>query len=420
MTRPGDQRTETTAELSPGGSERVRPYPWSALPELESRHVEWGNRLLRLLPRADREQAAARTVAERLTELTGRRHVIDPHRLHIHHDPGRPTFGDAFATRFHLPPDPEHGALAVDRSLVERWLEALPEIEAPAQPFGPPVGRDFGIATYLCLEAFRHLESVHGAPPVVFPTEPPLHDVLAERLAGAQLAVEAAFVVTVDGGRHLARLWIPANLLANLEEFDQSKGSARLRTRALLEGSLGGASLDFAVSLGRTSLPLLAFRRLGRGDVLLLETHGFAVDSRQSEAGNAGARLSIATTGRPSYLPGHLVAGADRWQFRLDTATPRTETETMSTHDEQASADAPDEPGPTAMLETPEVTVDVRLGTATLTLREVGSLSAGQVLRLDRRVGADAELVVDGRVVGRGELVDVDGEIGVRIRHVDP
>jgi flagellar motor switch/type III secretory pathway protein FliN len=47
--------------------------------------------------------------------------------------------------------------------------------------------------------------------------------------------------------------------------------------------------------------------------------------------------------------------------------------------------------------------------------REWASLSPGDVVALGRRIGEAVTLRVGGVTVARGELVDLDGEIAVRI-----
>ncbi len=59
--------------------------------------------------------------------------------------------------------------------------------------------------------------------------------------------------------------------------------------------------------------------------------------------------------------------------------------------------------------------VRVEIGNATLAAREWAALGPGDVLVLDRRVGDPVSLRIGGRVLARGELVEVDGAIGVRI-----
>jgi flagellar motor switch/type III secretory pathway protein FliN len=61
------------------------------------------------------------------------------------------------------------------------------------------------------------------------------------------------------------------------------------------------------------------------------------------------------------------------------------------------------------------VELTVGLGTTRLTLRQVLDLAVGQVVQLHRPLAGPFEVHAAGRLVGRGELVDVDGELAVRI-----
>jgi flagellar motor switch/type III secretory pathway protein FliN len=61
------------------------------------------------------------------------------------------------------------------------------------------------------------------------------------------------------------------------------------------------------------------------------------------------------------------------------------------------------------------VIVRVEIGTAKLAAREWASLGAGDVIAIGRRIGEPVVLRVGGEEVARGELVDVDGEVGVRL-----
>jgi flagellar motor switch/type III secretory pathway protein FliN len=50
-----------------------------------------------------------------------------------------------------------------------------------------------------------------------------------------------------------------------------------------------------------------------------------------------------------------------------------------------------------------------------MSLRQVLDLAVGQIVTLGRPLAGPFELRAAGRLIGRGELVDVDGELGVRI-----
>ena len=65
-----------------------------------------------------------------------------------------------------------------------------------------------------------------------------------------------------------------------------------------------------------------------------------------------------------------------------------------------------------------ELNVTLRFGQRQLTLREVLGLTSGSVVELDRQVDEPVDLVLDGKVVARGEAVIIDGNYGLRVTHV--
>jgi hypothetical protein len=65
------------------------------------------------------------------------------------------------------------------------------------------------------------------------------------------------------------------------------------------------------------------------------------------------------------------------------------------------------------------VDVAVAVGDLRLSVRELLELAPGQVLALGHPVGSAVELRVGPRVIARGELVDVDGEVGVRVTSLE-
>lgn len=64
--------------------------------------------------------------------------------------------------------------------------------------------------------------------------------------------------------------------------------------------------------------------------------------------------------------------------------------------------------------------VTMRFGARRLLLREVLELSPGAVVELDRRVQEPVDLLLDGRLVARGEVVVIDGNYGLRVTDVSP
>jgi flagellar motor switch/type III secretory pathway protein FliN len=70
-----------------------------------------------------------------------------------------------------------------------------------------------------------------------------------------------------------------------------------------------------------------------------------------------------------------------------------------------------------AVLDSPLV-VRIEVGAVSLTAREWADLGPGDVIETERRIAEPVILRVAGREVARGELVNLEGEIGVRIREI--
>lgn len=65
-----------------------------------------------------------------------------------------------------------------------------------------------------------------------------------------------------------------------------------------------------------------------------------------------------------------------------------------------------------------ELNVSLRFGQRQLPLREVLELGSGSVIELDRMVDEPVELLLDGKLVARGEAVIVDGNYGLRVTEI--
>jgi flagellar motor switch protein FliN/FliY len=65
-----------------------------------------------------------------------------------------------------------------------------------------------------------------------------------------------------------------------------------------------------------------------------------------------------------------------------------------------------------------ELNVTLRFGQRQLTLREVLELTTGSVIELDRQVEEPVELLLEGKVIARGEAVVIDGNYGLRVIEV--
>jgi flagellar motor switch protein FliN len=59
--------------------------------------------------------------------------------------------------------------------------------------------------------------------------------------------------------------------------------------------------------------------------------------------------------------------------------------------------------------------MSVEVGSASLTFAELLELGEGQVVELDRQVNDLLDILVNGTLVAKGEIVDVGGRYGIRV-----
>jgi flagellar motor switch protein FliN/FliY len=92
--------------------------------------------------------------------------------------------------------------------------------------------------------------------------------------------------------------------------------------------------------------------------------------------------------------------------------------------DELRAAAAPSRPAGPAMLRGLELLRDVsmdvtaQIGSTRMTISELLNLSEGAVVELDRAAGAPADLLVNGHLIARGEVVVIDENFALRITEI--
>jgi flagellar motor switch protein FliN/FliY len=110
------------------------------------------------------------------------------------------------------------------------------------------------------------------------------------------------------------------------------------------------------------------------------------------------------------------------------------EDETVAPEAEAAEAQAPSaEPAPAGaksdrigaenlrVLENIDVNLTVVVGNAEIKIRDLLRLSEGSVIELDRLAGDPLDILVNGTIIARGEIVMVGERFGIRFSEVvDP
>ncbi len=76
------------------------------------------------------------------------------------------------------------------------------------------------------------------------------------------------------------------------------------------------------------------------------------------------------------------------------------------------------EPRSLALLHDVEMGVTAELGRKRMTVRDLLALTPGVVIELDRAAGSPVDVLVNGTLIARGEVVVIDEEFGIRIAEI--
>jgi flagellar motor switch protein FliN/FliY len=159
------------------------------------------------------------------------------------------------------------------------------------------------------------------------------------------------------------------------------------------------------------------------GEIQLLVELGPAAPSWASaatfwlQAGEEGSASMLLEVGLSAALVAELREKAEA--VKPETAS----TPALASTPVPSSAPSPDLPpgmGTLDLLMDVQLAMTLRFGTRRLLLREVLDLSAGAVIELDRKVQEPVDLLLDGRLVARGEVVVIEGNYGLRVTDVSP
>ncbi|MCA9509084.1 MAG: flagellar motor switch protein FliN [Myxococcales bacterium] len=82
---------------------------------------------------------------------------------------------------------------------------------------------------------------------------------------------------------------------------------------------------------------------------------------------------------------------------------------------EERKTDAGTDTGSFGFVMDVPLRVTVEIGAAQMLLQEVLQLDKGSVIELDRGADEPADVLVNGRLVARGEVAIVDDRLGIRI-----
>jgi flagellar motor switch protein FliN len=75
-------------------------------------------------------------------------------------------------------------------------------------------------------------------------------------------------------------------------------------------------------------------------------------------------------------------------------------------------------PNSIELLKDVTLTVNAELGKTRRLVRDIMRLQVGSVLELDKEAGEPVDILVNNKRIARGEVVEIDGQYGVRISEI--
>jgi type III secretion system YscQ/HrcQ family protein len=164
-----------------------------------------------------------------------------------------------------------------------------------------------------------------------------------------------------------------------------------------------------SIVIGEARLPTRELAGLRAGDVLVPDA--LWLDPRTATEGRA--RLVVARSSRRFEI----VLAQNAWRVADATGLPAPRAPRSWTHRKKVSMSGSDTDTQEGLSDV-EVELAIELARLEMPVAEVAALAPGAVVTTGRLVGERVAVRAGDRVIAWGELVDVEGEVGVRLTEV--
>jgi flagellar motor switch protein FliN len=332
-------------------------------------------------------------------------------------------------------------AVGVELPLVHHWVDRLLGFDRPfAQSRLQITPVEWGIWSFLALRVLDALDGGAGnepdragVPGLLGPGDLTLDRVGPDAFDPTDLGsiVTIRWLVHVGSLSGAVRLWVPESVVQLwVTSMPATTSDERQRTDPLRTTEQRGAT-DPTVPRGEltgtwralagvVSMPQ-GLRRMRVGAVLpLSETR--LIGSPRNPTGPVDLVLDLDEQDIRFKIPTRPVADTGGHLLRLEAGVTRErrtrdaidKSKTMRTAMSQPTSQSATAASGVAPLDVP-VTLTVELGRVNLTLNQLAELKPGDVVELGRHSRAPVELTSNGRLVARGELVQIDTDLGIRV-----
>jgi flagellar motor switch protein FliN/FliY len=267
------------------------------------------------------------------------------------------------------------------------------------------------------------VSQISGQPWHFEPTDEPLantdSDVLYTIVTAGALQGELALRLPLSSGTHLARMFlqgpaVPDPSAATSKTSEAFTNEDREALEELLRQIAGLAATSLAAAGGE-----LCFQVSSVGPPWYSTADAFASFRTSKESSN---NISIEIRISPALASAVESRAANSPASSSDASAPDSVGKPLPSSPHASQSGAPDlhATGCRRLLDV-GLAVKLRFGTRRMALRDVLALSSGLVVELEDTLDSPVDLLLDGRIIARGEVVVIDGNYGLRVTSViDP
>ena len=231
----------------------------------------------------------------------------------------------------------------------------------------------------------------------------------------------------------MVRLFLPSGVMEALTAEPGAEARRAVAQRELEAniGRLAAVRTWLRAEIGVAEITGRDLASLRVKDVVLVDD----LLARADQGAPGSARLFLGL-GRLGHLSAEVYVEGDQYQARITgvqpaeagfqgtppdaeeaapAATPQQEDEYTNPERDNPLAESDNRMDAGDLLGDIPLQISVELARLPVTAEQVVGLRAGQVVELRRGPGEPVDLSVNGKVVARGELVELEGQLGVRI-----
>jgi type III secretion system YscQ/HrcQ family protein len=417
------------------GGRAWKPFAFSNLEKVTKRHSQLTRNLEWMLPNVRASGEVSGSVQARLKALLEEEVSLQTEYVHVvplsklRRYVGEPTFLAVLTPQ----PNKTRGLLEVELGLAHLALDLLLGGAGDTVALRPLTDIEEGVMTYVIIETLKALA------PNLDPSLPKLRiegvvrsfdevqSLIGEDENLAVVQLKAVF------GTHsgYVRLFIPETVLATANPPEDA--SVR-RVRRAADADANAARLrqvktSVRAEIGQVEISSGDLAQLRERDVILVD----ALTCRPDQGGAGTAKLKVGR-GRVGHADAEIVAQDGRFSAKITGFSLGEPAPTGPEEGDDAPAPALGEGGEEStysgirgrndvegngagadLMNDIPLQISIELARVAVTAEEVVALKVGHVFDLQKNAGEPLDLSVNGRIVARGELVEIDGNLGIRI-----